>query len=119
MKLGMLGGDEAIRALIGTLDNDYEDLIVRARSAKMLGKMGDHRAIGALIRALDAPGYQTPLFAAEALGNIGDQRAVDALRILVDTASDRLQETARVALDRLGYLEQVGDDNTPQPQPEL
>ena len=62
MKLGMLGGDEAVRALIRTLENDYEDLIVRGRAAMMLGKMGNKSAVAPLIRALEArftePAYE-------------------------------------------------------------
>ena len=72
MKLGMLGGDDAIRALIRTVENDYEDLIVRGRAALMLGKLGDTRAVMPLIKALEAPRYQIPLNAAQALGQLRD-----------------------------------------------
>jgi HEAT repeat protein len=109
MKLGMLGGDDAVRALIRTLENDYEDLIVRGRAAMMLGKMGNKSAVAPLIRALEAPGYQTPLFAAEALGRLGDIRAVTPLLQVAEHSRDRLQETALEALGRLGYNQ---DTNT-------
>jgi HEAT repeat protein len=46
MKLGMTGGDQAVRALMNTVENQYEDLIVRGRAALMLGKLGDSRAVG-------------------------------------------------------------------------
>ncbi|MDQ7027670.1 MAG: HEAT repeat domain-containing protein [Anaerolineae bacterium] len=115
MKLGMLGGDEALRALIRTLDNEYEDLIVRGRAAMMLGKVGDARAVQPLIRALDAPGYQTPLYAVESLGLLGDSRAVESLIFVAENSRDRLQEAAKLALDRLGYTE---EDET-ELQPEL
>lgn len=103
MKLGMLGGADAVRALIRTLENEYEDLIVRGRAAMMLGKIGDKIAVAPLIRALDAPGYQTPLYAVEALGRLGDERAIDALVYLADNSRDRLQGAAFEALDKLGY----------------
>ena len=103
MKLGMLGGEDAVRALIRTLENDYEDLIVRGRAAMMLGKMGDKSAVAPLIRALEAPGYQTPLYAAEALGRLGDARAISPLVQVAEQSRDRLQETAVEALSRLGY----------------
>jgi HEAT repeat protein len=103
MKLGMLGGSEAIRALIRTVENEYEDLIVRGRAAMMLGKIGDKSAIGPLIRALDAPGYQTPLYAAEALGYLGDTRAIQPLLHIAQNSRDRLQEVAWQALEKLGY----------------
>jgi HEAT repeat protein len=103
MKLGMLGGDEAIRALILTVENEFEDLIVRGRAAMLLGKMGDNRAVEPLIRALDAPGYQTPLHAAEALGRLGDDRAVQPLIIVADTNGDRLHNVAVRSLEQLGH----------------
>lgn len=117
MKLGMLGGSDAIRALIRTLENDYEDLIVRGRAAMMLGKMGDTIAVAPLIRALEAPGYQTPLFAVEALGRLGDVRAIPPLVIIAENRRDRLQEAAITALDKLGYeAPESEDDLEAEPQ---
>ena len=103
MKLGMHGGDEAVRALIGIVGNSHEDLIMRGRAALMLGKLKDDRAVAALIRALDAPGFQTPYYAAIALGKIGDARAVDALLQLADNSRDKTREAALRALRQLGY----------------
>jgi len=71
IKLGMLGGDQAVRTLMDIVENQQEDLIVRGRAALMLGKLRDDRAVTALIRALDAPGFQTPYNAAIALGKTG------------------------------------------------
>ena len=104
MKLGMIGGEEASRALIRTLENEHEDLIVRGRAALMLGKLGDTTAVSALIRALSAPGYQTPLYAAQALGMIGDQRAVLPLVAMANTHTDRLHDIAVEALRKLDYI---------------
>ncbi|MBC7812450.1 MAG: HEAT repeat domain-containing protein [Burkholderiales bacterium] len=103
MKLGMIGGDEAVRALIQTVKNDHEDLIVRGRAALMLGKIGNAQAVDPLIKALDAPGFQTPLFAAQALGELGDIRAVGPLQAALNTNSDKLREAALNALKRLGH----------------
>ena len=61
MKLGMVGGDQAVRTLISIVDNSQEDLIVRGRAALMLGKLKDDRAVPHLIRALEAPGFLTPI----------------------------------------------------------
>lgn len=119
MKLGMLGGDEAVRALIRTLENDYEDLIVRGRAAMMLGKLGDTRAVMPLIRALDAPGYQTPLYAVEALGMIGDVRAIPHLVQIVENSRDRLQDSAMQSLQKLGYVQPEVAQPDPEPQPDL
>ena len=103
MKLGMLGGDEAIRTLIMVVKNRNEDLIVRGRAALMLGKIGDTRAVEPLIEALDAPGFQTPLYAAQSLGKLGDQRAIEPLLRMLDTDHDKFREAARDSLQRLGY----------------
>src|SRR5690606_25399009 len=89
MKLGMVGGDQAVRALMMAVENEHEDLIVRGRAALMLGKMKDIRAVEPLIRALDAPGYQTPLYAAEALGKLGDPRAIGPLLEFAASGKDK------------------------------
>lgn len=103
MKLGMVGGDQAIRALIRVVGNRQEDLIVRGRAALMLGKLKDDRAVVALIEALDAPGFQTPYHAAVALGRIGDPRAIEALLNLADNSRDKTRQAAIQALQQLGY----------------
>jgi HEAT repeat protein len=103
MKLGMVGGEEAVRALIMAVKNDHEDLIVRGRAALMLGKLGDPRAVQPLIQALDAPGLQTPMFAAQALGKLGDPRAIQPLLNLVSTGNEKVREAALESLRRLGY----------------
>lgn len=109
MKLGMAGGDQATRALMATVQDEHEDLIVRGRAALMLGRIKDDRAVDALIRALTAPGYQTPLNAAEALGKIGDTRAIGPLLTLVASNNDRARDAALKALDRLGYNDDEQD----------
>lgn len=105
MKLGMLGGDEAVTTLIMIVGNHHEDLIARGRAALMLGKLGDARAVEPLIRALDAPGYQTPLYAVQALGMIGDPRAIEPLKRMLQTDHDKFRQAAQEALNRLGYQE--------------
>lgn len=107
MKLGMVGGDQALRILIGIVDNSHEDLIVRGRAALMLGKIKDDRAVPPLIRALDAPGFLTPYNAAQALGRIGDPRAIDALLSFAEDSNDKTRAAAVEALRRLGYEVEV------------
>ena len=106
MKLGLAGGDQAITALILAVQNRNEDLIVRGRAALMLGKLGDPRAVIPLIKALDAPGMQTPLHAAQALGKLGDGRAIKPLLLLAGSDDEKLRATALEALERLGYSEE-------------
>lgn len=119
MKLGMMGGDQAVRALMTAVQNDTEDLIVRGRSALMLGKLKDVRAVEPLIRALNAPGYQTPLYAAEALGNIGDPRAIPHLLALVNSTiagKERAHDAAVTALKKMGYdPDKQEEEKTPNP----
>lgn len=117
MKLGMMGGDDAIRALIRTIENSQEDLIVRGRAALMLGKLKDTRAVDPLIRALDAPGFQTPMNAAQALGRIGDPRAIVALIDFADSTRDKTREVAVEALRQLGY--EFNDEVKVEPEPEI
>ena len=105
MKLGMLGGDEAVRTLMMIVTNNHEDLIVRGRAALMLGKIGDARAVEPLIRALDAPGFQTPLYAAQSLGKLGDPRAIQPLVRAMESHNDKMREAAQEALEKLGYKE--------------
>lgn len=105
MKLGMMGGERAVRALMMAVQNDNEDLIVRGRAALMLGKLGDTRAVDSLIRALDAPGHQTPLYAAEALGKLGDPRAIRPLRQLASNGRDKVRAAALAALEKLEQME--------------
>jgi len=56
-----------------------------------------------LIFALDAPGYQTPLYAAEALGKLGDARAIEPLLRVRDAHNDRMRDAAEQALRNLGH----------------
>ncbi|RMF82512.1 MAG: HEAT repeat domain-containing protein [Chloroflexi bacterium] len=103
IKLGMVGGDEALRALILTVGNNNEDLIVRGRAALMLGKLGDPVAVESLIRALDAPGFQTPFYAAQSLGKLGDARAIEPLLNMLHSSNDKVRQAALESLERLGY----------------
>ena len=115
-KLGLVGGEQALRTLIGIVDNSQEDLIVRGRAALMLGKLKDDRAVPPLIRALDAPGFVTPYNAAQALGKIGDPRAIDALLSFADNSNDKTRSAAVEALRRLGYEFEV---RLGEPQPQI
>ena len=108
IKLGLEGSDEAIRALILSVASHEQEIITRGKAALMLGKLRDIRAVDALIEALGAPGFQTPIYAAKALGEIGDPRAIEPLlNALFASTSDIFQKAARDALGRLGYNELI------------
>lgn len=115
MKLGMVGGEQALSALIRLVENQQEDLIVRGRAALMLGKLKDERAVPHLIRALDAPGFLTPYHAAQALGKIGDPRAITALQNLAAGSRDKTRNAAVEALRQLGHESEAtyGDEHPP------
>ncbi len=115
MKLGMVGGEQALRTLIRLVENQQEDLIVRGRAALMLGKLRDERAVPHLIRALDAPGFLTPYHAAQALGKIGDPRAITALQNLAAGSRDKTRSAAVEALRQLGQESEFAayDDEHP------
>lgn len=125
MKLGMQGGEQALRALIDVVQNPYEDLIVRGRAAQMLGVMGDNRAVDPLIRVLKIPGYQAQLAAAEALGKLGSARAIPVLReIANDPTRDKVRSAAKAALTKLGWQNDVVEpaaspDVQEEPLPEI
>jgi HEAT repeat protein len=90
------------------VDSRAHDLEVRKRqhAAESLGELGDGRAVGPLLQALQDRGEESEVraAAAEALGKLGDLRAVEAL---LRAATDRkekwsVREQARAALQRLG-----------------
>jgi HEAT repeat protein len=70
-------GDLAVPPLIDTL-NTSKSYSVRSGVAKLLGKLGDHRAVDALMGALSGT-YSPTIDAAVALGNLRDQRALQPL----------------------------------------
>jgi hypothetical protein len=119
-KLGMRGGEVALRALMVAVEDENEDLIVRGRAAQMLGKMRDTRAVQSLIYALDARGYQTPMYAAQALGHIGDKRAIDPLLAIADYhPNESARQAATDALVKIGYefnATEAQKDRKPEPE---
>ena len=77
-------------------------------AARVLGEIGDERAVEPLIEALsyDEGGwhdYEVHVAAAEALGNIGDKRAVEPLIKVLSDAGWKVREVAAEALKKLGH----------------
>ncbi len=77
----------------------------RRTAAKRLGKLGDKRAVPALIQVVETEEFDVVAeHAIVSLGKLGDKRAVPALqRIYGDRSRDRLMRTlAKKALKKLG-----------------
>lgn len=109
--LGVLGGDEAIAALIEALTHHdlgalspavrFAEQTVRDAAARALGKLRDPRAATALLAAL---GEQRLVGAGAALAMLGDARAVPGLiRLLEESAHGEASE----------LLAAFGDDAVP------
>jgi len=60
------------------------DSIVRCESARLLGELGDRRAVPALTRMLESDAHTSKITAVYALGAIGDRKAAPILRRIAD-----------------------------------
>ncbi|MFC1855806.1 HEAT repeat domain-containing protein [Thermodesulfobacteriota bacterium] len=69
--------EKAVLPLIAFLKHD--EMLIRAISARILGKIGDTRAVPELIAALQDEFFIVRLDSARALGNIHDKNAVEPL----------------------------------------
>lgn len=103
-----VGGPEARRALAEALVRD-DDEEVRARAARCLGRLRDHRAVpmlgAALANVAEVPAVRSE--AAEALGVIGRRSITPLLvRALRDRAPD-VRAAAALALGMIGGLEVI------------
>jgi hypothetical protein len=89
--------DDLSRALTG--DSSYK---VRVQAALVLGKLGDRRAVPALIRALSDANETVRGVAAISLGKLGDASAQEALSSVSNSdRSDYVRQQARKALAML------------------
>ena len=80
-------GNAAVEPLIAALKDDRR----QEKAAKVLGEIGDVRAVEALIAVLKE-GYSVRRAAVEALGKIGDRRAVEPLSALVKDRDEKAVE---------------------------
>ncbi|HUH06098.1 MAG TPA: HEAT repeat domain-containing protein [Kofleriaceae bacterium] len=83
----------------------------RREAAKKLGRLGDRKAVPALIQVVETESFDVVAeHAIESLGRLGDERAVPALqRVAQDTSRDRYaRELARKALAKLGATPDSG-----------
>jgi hypothetical protein len=75
---------------------------VRFLAAIALGKIGDTRAVGPLIAALQAPSDSERRFSAAALGKIGDPEAIEPLSAVLEDHAEIVRRTAEASLRQLG-----------------
>lgn len=83
----------------------------RRDAAKRLGRLGDRKAVPALIQVVETETFDVVAeHAIESLGRLGDDRAVPALqRVAEDSSRDRYaRELARKALAKLGAKPAAG-----------
>ena len=106
--LGTLPADgEAIDALCDVVRNTdrFFHPVVRAAAAATLGKLGDRRAVDALIVATGDTMAEASEEAVKALGRLGDARAVSTLQTIIRNEQgfflDPVRRTAEAAVARL------------------
>lgn len=95
-------GPDVADLLIEQLES--EDLEIRKAAAVALGRIGDARAVPALIEALEDDA-ELVIAAADALAKIGDPRAFEPLLARVGDASAAVRQSVVGALNSLGSPE--------------
>lgn len=99
-------GPLAVPALIQTLEARGNDRrlsdIARQFAARVLGKIGDRRAVPALMEALQAPSKYVRHYAAWALGTLADRQAVPALMTALRNEDQDLRRYAAKSLGEIG-----------------
>ena len=102
-QLGLLGGQQAVDALLKALKNDPEKE-VRWRAADSLGLLGAPEAVEALIAAVDDPLVNTT--AMHALSGFNDERSAQYLLKILEEG-DYYATTASHALQKRGDVRAV------------
>lgn len=98
--LGSLGSDLAVPVLMDSLNDRDEFWLGREMAARALGRIGDARAVPALVKAAWA--YDTRAAAIQALAAIGDVRAAEVLVSALTEEDPETRAAARRALANLG-----------------
>ena len=90
---------ERLRYFVAMLEN--EDASQRWKAADSLGRIGDGRAVDALIAALRDEDWRVRQKAAWALGRIGDPRALLPLRRALMHENEGVSEIINESLDEI------------------
>jgi HEAT repeat protein len=86
---------------------DHYDPIIRAATARVLGRLRAREAASALLAAVDDTNEVVRMFAVEALGLIGDDRVLGPARGYATRGRGALAEASVLALARLGAREDI------------
>lgn len=97
--LWTLRDQEAVEPLIRHLqqDNDFD---VALAAASALGWIGDRRAVGPLLSALENRNWQMRQTAAYSLGEIGDEQSLEAIRRHLSDPKPQVRKAVKGALSR-------------------
>jgi len=102
---------EGLRKALGYRKTSYSDArhvdSVRKSAVIALARIGDARAVDALIGALHHEDSQVRDHAADALGGIGDARAIDALIGTLHEEHPHVRSCAAAALGRIGDVRAI------------
>ena len=91
---------EQLRALADELD--HYDPVIRAATARVLGRLRQRDTGDRLLTALDDSSQTVRLFAVEALGFVREDRALPRVRDLIARAGNRNVDGLALALARIG-----------------
>jgi HEAT repeat protein len=105
--LGEIGGDRAFSELVARVLDTQEEFDIRNLALRTLVRLGDRRAIPAIIQAFGGVNESMDYYIVEALGEFRDTRALDLLMAALDYEDPKADEAwvataARTALVRLG-----------------
>jgi HEAT repeat protein len=86
---------------------DHYDPIIRAATARVLGRLRARCATAALLRATEDSSPLVRQFAVEALGRLGEPRVRSVAREAADNARGEMADAAVLALARVGAPEDI------------
>jgi HEAT repeat protein len=95
-------GDPAVKHLIDELDDDNSEITQRIYVVRILGEIGDKRAVEPLIKSVTDENISVCVYSIIALRSIGDKRAVEPLIKSLTDENIRVREESIIALGSIG-----------------
>ena len=114
--LGEAGGEKAVTALIGAL-NDEDDWVIEY-AAEALGKLAYSQAVDPLGKLLESDNYKIRSSAVTALGKIGGDEARSLLEPLREDSDSWVREAVTEALKAIEEAPAVAEPAKPVAMPE-